>query len=447
MSSEDWNQDEEYAQVPHFEQKKLSLWQRMGGKSLTIAILIHAILLIIGAYLVIQVIREPEKKVDFMPPAGGGGSQNAAVKPKQNNFHKSVSRVVAIGGSSTFSLPEPEMNSDVAQIGDLVSGSAGLGGSGSGGGKGNGVGKGVGDGTAPGLGGKGIANPFGATEPGVGGLVGTFYDLKQANNRKENDMTQDGGPSDQKARGVIREFVSKGFKDNVLKDYYQASVKLYQTKFLLPEMSADAAPAAFQCEKEVRPKRWIVVYRGEVKAPKTGKFRFVGAGDDCLVVRFNSRLVFDHGYTSATLGREDYRDKALFDVLDGKSDNKELIREVKKVNPMEIPTTFYTYSSTRSINEEIHGYAVGPMFEVRQNQTYPIEILISEIPGGRFQAGLMIQEEGVTYEKDSTGSPILPLFRTDSSLPDKAQMKGQYAPFAPAGPVFSVVKSTGIDGI
>jgi len=53
--------------------KKQTWWMKLGGGSLMIAALIHAVLFIAGGLWVYQVIYEAEKKVDFMPAGGGGG--------------------------------------------------------------------------------------------------------------------------------------------------------------------------------------------------------------------------------------------------------------------------------------------------------------------------------------------------------------------------------------
>ena len=102
---------------------------------------------------------------------------------------------------------------------------------------------------------------------------------------------------------------------------------------------------------------------------------------------------------------------------------------------MDLPVRYYEYNTTRNWNELIGGLAVGAEFEAVAGRSYPIEILISEIPGGLFCASLLIEEIGATYKKDSTGAPILPLFRLDSSLP--APTKADNAPpFDPEGPVW-----------
>ncbi len=320
----------------------------------------------------------------------------------------------------------------MTSLGSLSSGgmSKGLGGGGSGGGKGDGNGTGIGNGLAPGMSdGTGSKNPVGMATLDKGALVGSFYDLKQTSNRESTDMTDD------QFRVVTADIVKRGFKDSVFKKYFKAPRELYQTKLHIPIIPADGAPAAFEVEKEVQPKRWIVVYRGAVKPPKAGRYRFVGAGDDMLVVRLNNRSVFDYGYTLASTGTHLFGRSA---EMDGSKENPELAKEVRKLSPMKLPISFYKYAQTPKYNQDIGGMAVGPEFEVRDGQTCPIEILIGEIPGGYFSVSLLIEEIGATYQKDPAGFPILPLFRLDNSLPS-AELNGEAPPYDPNGPVWKFV--------
>ncbi|RYD18817.1 MAG: hypothetical protein EOP88_21270 [Verrucomicrobiaceae bacterium] len=258
-----------------------------------------------------------------------------------------------------------------------------------------------------------------------GALVGNFYDLKQNSRREPTDMNPD------KMRELLPEIVKRGFKDSVFRDYYKASRVLYQTKLNIPIMPADGAPAAFECEKEVQPRMWLVTYRGGVIAPKTGKFRFVGQCDDILVVRFNNRPAFDYGYTIAGTGTHINGRSA---EVNGTTENKDLEKEIKRNTPMDYPIPFYRYEKTPGHNRNIGGMAVGPTFNVEAGKTYPIEILIGEIPGGYFSVCLMIEEVGATYEKDPAGFPILPLFQLDNIPP--AEMPGEQPPIAKDGPVW-----------
>jgi len=416
--------------------KKRGFWQKVGGGSLTVSILFHVILLVIGLFWIFKIIPPPpEKTVDFMPPSGGGGSPSSDTKSNQRRavmMRPNMPRIAAVGATSNLVLPEPDEASQMTAMTSLSSGglSGGLGGNGSGGGRGNGHGTGVGNGFGPGMGGgTGLKSPFGMFEKTTSALEGTFYDFKQSKDLQPIEM------SEAILRTELKEIVKKGFKDRDLEKYFKAPRTLYQTKCFIPKMSAEQAPAAFEVEKYVQPKFWCVVYRGAVQAPKTGKFRFVGSGDDVLVVKFNNRLMFDHGYTLATTGggwqaysQENYdRDK-----------NSDQIKEFKKLSPMPVPMHSYKYASTGTVNGQINGLAIGPEFDVQAGKTYPIEILISEIPGGIFSTYLLIQEEGATYQKDPAGCPILPIFRLDSSLPDPS-LQGEAPPYDPNGPVWKGV--------
>lgn len=425
------------------EKPKLSFWRRLGGGSLSISIILHAILLAIGVVWVFQIIpAEPKKTVDFIPASGGGGNPESQSQTQQkkraNMMRQNMPRVVAQDVASEFTLPEPEAMTEMASMGEIGSGgmAGGLGGSGSGGGKGDGTGQGFGSGSGMGMapGGTGLVNPFGMLNPNENALEGTFYDLKQTNKKKPSDVTNES------IRDIIHEFTSRGWKESVLKDYYQASQRLYQTKIYIPIMSADGAPAAFNCEKEVQPSRWIVVYRGMVTPPRGGKFRFVGAGDDVLVVRFNNKHVFDHGFTSGTAGV--YLAGKGIRVLKEEEEDDNMLEKLKKDFPMKLPVRFHQYDTTRNWNGAIGGLAVGKEFDVEAGKKYPIEILISEIPGGLFCASLLIEEIGEDYQASSNGAPIFPLFRLDGSLPEPTKADNA-PPYDPNGPVWKRVRGRG----
>ncbi len=438
--------EEQFQQIGHQgteskpRRRKIGFWSRIGGGSLTIAILVHVILLIAGAFIIFQYIQPTEKTVDFMPPGGGGGGggserglehevkkkQRAQIIPSSN-----VKRVFAEGAVSNFSIPDPgdsfgEMSSLSSISGGGLSG--GFGGAGTGDGLGNGTGGGKGDGKGLGFGGGGKGNPFGLIDSTVDALVGTFYDFKQTDDRKPT------GLSNEQVKEVIRDFTNRGWKERSLSKFYKAPQTLRQNRIYIPKMGADAAPAAFGCEKEVQPSRWMVVYRGVVSPPATGRYRFVGAGDDVLVVRFNHRHVFDYGYTSGTTG---IQLSGILPVLRGDTDNRDLAKKLKDF-PMKLPLTLLQYDTTRNWNGDIGGLAVGPEFEAVAGRSYPIEILISEIPGGLFCASLLIEEVGKSGEKKPDGLPVLPLFRLDGSQPEPSKSDNA-PPYDAEGPIWKFV--------
>ena len=145
--------------------RKNGLWSKLGGGSLMFAALFHAILLLVGAFWIFQVIKPPEKKVDFMPPGGGGGGERGAEHKVQQKKRAqitpttNVKRVFAEGATASYAIPEQgDSFGEMSQLSALSGGgmSGGLGGSGSG----SGLGKGVGAGGGLGLGG-GVGKLFG----------------------------------------------------------------------------------------------------------------------------------------------------------------------------------------------------------------------------------------------------------------------------------------------
>lgn len=134
-------------------------WERWGGGSLLVAAVFHAILLVAGAFWVFKIVQEPEKKVDFMPPGGGGGERGAEhqIQKKRAQITPStnVKRVFAEGAVASYALPEQgdsfgEMSALSSLSGGGMSGGLGGAGAGKGFGKGLGVGAGIGSGVGTG---------------------------------------------------------------------------------------------------------------------------------------------------------------------------------------------------------------------------------------------------------------------------------------------------------
>jgi len=139
---------------------KLTVWDQLGGRALTIAIVLHLLVLAIGAFWIFQIIRSPEVIPDFMPPGGGGGERSAehAVHEKKMKTIVPISkakRVVAEGARATYTIPDQgDQFGEMSPLSSLGGGgmSGGLGGSGSGHGFGKGSGDGVGMGSGHGKG-------------------------------------------------------------------------------------------------------------------------------------------------------------------------------------------------------------------------------------------------------------------------------------------------------
>jgi hypothetical protein len=424
--------------------KRRSLRERIGTGPLFISVIFHLVLVIVGFLWVFRTILPVEEKVDFMPASGGGGSPLSESKAQQHRVRMTqpnMARVAAVGAISNLTLPEPDESSSIASVGDMSASSlsGGMGGSGTGGGKGTGNGKGVGDGLGAGLGnGSGLKNPFGMLTLDKDALVGTFYDLKQ---NKDGTPT---GFQEAETLKAISEFVTRGnWNIRSLEKYYKAPNTLYQTKLYIPIMDAAEAPNAFGCGKDVQPVNWVALYRGFVTPPRSGKFRFVGRADNVLVIRFNSRVVLDGGDYSAGMARSIW-DPDSIKLLAGQTGNRDAEKEARR-GGYDLPVKSYGYSNAEQYNER-GGLMVGKEFIVKQGMRYPVEILISEL-GGLFGASLLIEEDGVNYEKDKTGSPILPLFRLDQSQPAPSSETRGSPPYSLEHATWKIVPGQMVDGI
>ena len=292
---------------------------------------------------------------------------------------------------------------------------------------------GMGDGFGPDLG--DATSAFGTSKPSGSTLVGTFYDTKQTPGGRPTNMNMN------QYREFLSRFVNKGWNESELNRFYKAPQQLYAAQFYIPRTPAKDAPKAYGCDDKVKPSQWLAIYRGKVRAPKSGTFRFVGLGDDYLVVRFNKQNVFDYGWESASLGKMTANNAKWLDAMEGKPGNDDLKKELREVGINVPPVTFYKYSSSGHWNNTMRGVAAGKQFTVEQGKVYPIEILVSEGPGGEFGMTLLLEEVGMApMSKDpKTGAPILPLFRTNYGVP-KPDKNKEHVPFDEIGIVWESIK-------
>ena len=297
-----------------------------------------------------------------------------------------------------------------------------------------------------------------------GMLQGVLYDLKQTRGGKPTDAMGDPNSDNDRTRDkvlpVLKDFIEGPWRREYDKDgnvhfpaldsYYCSPTRLWNSCFYTSQINATEAPAAFQCGKEVKTGGWACIYSGSVVAPFTGKFRFVGYGDDIMLIRFNRQIVFDYGWYSATIGANLWFFGETLDsykaILTGRPENERQRRMIAD-------SEFYSKHKLDVYCPEFddrHGIAKGPAIDVVAGQVYPIEIMISEVPGGKFTMLLFIEQ------LDARGEPLEPnpesftLFRTTLDLPHQntpEEDRRFFMPkFKPYGPVWRVVSSTESSG-
>jgi len=372
--------------------QKTNRKRRLGGKFLVISIALHLLFALGAAYYVVQTITAKRKLTFHGGPPSPNPSQRAIehkvqMAKKQNSMSAPppVKRIVTTGMAKVAlpDMPSMPTSNPVAATKAVGAGGVGVG-----------FGPSVGAASASAGGGSTISF-FGLRTQGTSALVGTFYDLKQDKNRKPTSM--DPG----KYASEVLAFVKAGWGASHFNKYYKGPDPLYATQVFTPNIPAELGPQAFGLEKEVKPSLWLVLYKGNVTAPESGVFHFVGAGDDVMMVRFNGKLVLDRGWNFGTGWK---------------------------------PVANYDYGFSTIKN----GFAKGDGCQVEAGHVYAIEVLIGEQPGGLGYASLLIEKDGVQYQKDKKGNPILPVFRVADTKPPSPG-KYSYPPHTEDGPIWKSV--------
>ena len=214
------------------------------------------------------------------------------------------------------------------------------------------------------------------TRPGRRTLTGHFYDLKQFKDGKPSKLEEKDYPIE------LKKFVNSGWNPANLERFFVGPNPLYTTQIFIPSLDASQGPLAFGLGGRVQPKMWVVHYQGNVVPTESGTFHFVGVGDDVLVVRFNGRVVLDAGFCSLT----DHQPSTFYPSVGLKLDPKNM--------------GFYK------------GLGKGDPVQVTGGQSYPIDILIGEWPGGQFKVFLMLEKEGVEYRERCQGQSDPAHFQT-----------------------------------
>ena len=305
-------------------------------------------------------------------------------------------------------------------------------------------------------------------------LQGVLYDFKQTRNGLPNkdfsSASTNGEYTDANldpTLKIVQSFVNgpwqKSYDVNgrvtysALNAYYSPATRIWTSRFYIGNTASNTAPQAFGCPNDVKPNCWICIYSGYVVAPFSGKFRFVGFGDDFLVVRVNQNIVFDYGRISATLGTPLNPEKRS--ALSGSSEESppprnSIGRPMPSINKGESSanirggTSFYSKNKLVIRSPEYMdttssfgcGLANGSIISVRQGEVIPIEILIGDV-GGNFNYVLFVERLDTNGKVLNPDKPLL-LFRTSNDLPPSFTDSSAVA-YDKNSPIWKVVDSRG----
>ena len=145
---------------------------------------------------------------------------------------------------------------------------------------------------------------------------------------------------------------------------------------------------------------WLAHYKGMFSSTETGSFRLVGWGDNVMIVKVGSNLVFD----ASDVGYTGHKREAAGGVSFPKKDGTQMFH--------------------------------GQWLELRAGEAKNIDVLLGD-EGGIFCAGLIIQKQGTDYAPGQGGIPDLPVFCVGAlTEPEKKLLRAYLPEKSLAGPVF-----------
>jgi hypothetical protein len=227
--------------------------------------------------------------------------------------------------------------------------------------------KGTGSATGSGASGSGFGdNPFGSNA-GNEGLDGNFFDFTR---------DQSGDPVGPASLGtILQDFIANHWRPEG-HTCYKSPNKISTNHLFVPVTPDEVAGAAFQSPESSKA-YWLVHYHSVFTSNTMGKFRFVGWGDNVLVVAIDNKVVLDAGDHQSLAEPYSKNVGQMAITGPGKGD----------------PTPEFS----------------GDWFTLDMIDSHTIDIVIGD-EGGVTTSGLFIQPEDTTLTFAENGAPKIPLF-------------------------------------
>ncbi len=320
-----------------------------------ISLLVHAAAFMLAGLLVVFTVQQKEEK-KFVPPKPVDRPKMKLKKPKvkvkKTAKPKATTRIVTkVKRASMPDIQLPEMSG----MTDGLSGSIG------------------GFEIMPDL---DEVTIFGSGQTIGNDLVGTFYDFKRDRSGRDIPM------SDFQFVDELTKFTRGGWRTSKIARFYRSPKKLYATSIMMPQVRSSVAPAAFD-EADTVGYAWMVHYKGQLVYPEDITFRFWGHGDDVMVVRVDGETVLNACWPDDNRG-----------------------------TPLIGGTWVSSSADSRRYYLGNNLAVVGDWITLKAGEPQNMEVIIGEVPGGAFCSMLVVEVEGVEYERNRQGAPILPMFKT-----------------------------------
>ena len=344
-----------------------------------LSVLIHvALFLLAGMLVVFTVVKKDEKK--FEPPKAVERPKMKLKKPKvkvrKTSKPKPTTRIVTKMNRS--SMPD-------IQLPEMSGMETGLGG---------GMG---GFDLMPDL---GDISVFGSGQSIGNDFEGVLYDLKRDRQGRNIAM------GEEQFKQVLRDFIKEGWKPSVLARYYRSPKKLYATHFMMPPLPSPMAPDDFGVP-DMPCTLFMLHYKGQLVSSKPITFRFRANGNAFLFARVDGKEVV----LACWDAHKDYFD-------------------------------WWQSSSADSLKYYLGDQlaTVGDWITLEPGKPLDMEVMFGEWKGGYMAAMLTVEVQGVEYETNRQGGPILPAFKTEELSRDTIDEIEKYLPANEAcltnGPVF-----------
>lgn len=211
-------------------------------------------------------------------------------------------------------------------------------------------------------------------------LIGVIVDLKRDGEGKSRSLNY---------WRDVQSLVDGNFSAKAMGEFFVLPRKVALTHMFIPTQPAENGPKAFGVDDLMKPMGWVAYYTGKIVPGRKMRCRFIGYFDDLLLIRVNGNVVLDCSWMNHA--------GAKGEVTGWESPERKEAGKWGTDHPDAPRAGSY--------------FAFGDWFDADPQQPIQLDLVIGERPGGQIGGAVMIEEEGVEYEKEQgTGRPIWPIF-------------------------------------